>query len=263
MPAKYWLRNRLLAGNLVKDDFFDLGSAGSNSEMISGFPSIQQLKINPIDTKREVIVVNWLSDAPLNDLYSLLLKATSEELPQYSNSKVSFVRSILVNTAAKLVSHHLGGCIERSREEDIQYKIHISELKVSLNSNVIPLGLVRRGTFYHRALLFKALLDKVQSDSDDHKQRASEGQSDRTSEISILSELRNPPSRISLNRGDYGRAWNTVFLKPYEAEVTRVVVDDPLLALGEKEEEYIVDLMYTPGRLIHCKHGEAESYMRI
>ena len=39
--------------------------------------------------------------------------------------------------------------------------LHIAQLKADLKSNVIPIGFVKRGIYYHRALLFKALADRI------------------------------------------------------------------------------------------------------
>jgi len=38
---------------------------------------------------------------------------------------------------------------------NFSWELVISELKLQRQSNVLPLGSVRAGTFYHRALLFK------------------------------------------------------------------------------------------------------------
>ena len=63
----------------------------------------------------------------------------------------------------------------------LSHELHIAQLKADLKSNVIPIGFVKRGIFYHRALLFKTLADRI-----------------------------GVP--CSLVRGDYNRAWNEVTL---------------------------------------------------
>lgn len=54
-----------------------------------------------------------------------------------------------------LVSDRMGSCISRTDLTNFSYELHISELKTQLRSNVIPIGKVRSGIYYHRALLFK------------------------------------------------------------------------------------------------------------
>lgn len=79
------------------------------------------------------------------------------------------------------VSDKMGGPIDRESLSTFSYELPIGQLKVKLNSNVIPIGKIQTGIYYHRALLFKALADRI-----------------------ALS--------CSLVRGDYNRAWNEVML---------------------------------------------------
>ena len=65
---------------------------------------------------------------------------------------------------------------------NLGYELPINELKYEQKSNVIPLGRIRIGTFYHRALLYKVLADRINL-------------------------------KVSLTRGDYNRACNVVALK--------------------------------------------------
>ena len=43
-------------------------------------------------------------------------------------------------------------CLQVSREDMINFpfKLHIAKLKTDLKTNVIPIGLIKQGTFYHR-----------------------------------------------------------------------------------------------------------------
>jgi len=52
----------------------------------------------------------------------------------------------------------MGGNINKSELANFSYELHISELKTELTSNVIPIGRIKHGIYYHRALLFKVLL---------------------------------------------------------------------------------------------------------
>lgn len=83
---------------------------------------------------------------------------------------------------ARFVSDKLGGIMSRDDIANMGYELLINEIKYELKSNIIPIGKIRLGTFYHRALLFKVLADRFFI-------------------------------RATLERGDYNRAWNTVALK--------------------------------------------------
>ncbi|KAK3746557.1 hypothetical protein QZH41_017037, partial [Actinostola sp. cb2023] len=82
---------------------------------------------------------------------------------------------------ARFVSDKMGGPVERDALSSFSYELPISQLKVELESNVIPIGRVQTGLYYHRALLYKALADRI-------------------------------AVGCSLVRGDYNRAWNEVML---------------------------------------------------
>ncbi|XP_063677626.1 armadillo repeat-containing protein 3-like [Bolinopsis microptera] len=77
------------------------------------------------------------------------------------------------------VSNQMGGPVTSIAA--LSYDLHIAQIKADLKTNVIPIGFIKRGIFYHRALLFKVLADRV-----------------------------GVPA--SLVRGEYNRAWNEVTL---------------------------------------------------
>ncbi|KAE8596019.1 hypothetical protein XENTR_v10015941 [Xenopus tropicalis] len=124
---------------------------------------------------------------------------------------------------AKLVARKMGGPIEKERLHDFSWELHISELKFALKSNVIPIGKIKKGTFYHRALLFKVLADRVGISS-------------------------------CLIRGEYGRAWNEVRLTGSLQEITRGL---------PPPKTYVVDLMFEPGRLLVHGSADADNYQHI
>ncbi len=76
----------------------------------------------------------------------------------------------------------MGGPVSRDEANNLGYELLINETKCELKSNIVPIGKIRLGTYYHRALLFKILADKIHL-------------------------------RSSLERGDYNRAWNVITLK--------------------------------------------------
>lgn len=83
---------------------------------------------------------------------------------------------------AKFVSDKMGGPVSPDEVNNLGYELLINETKYDLRSNIVPIGKIRLGTFYHRALLYKVLADKLYL-------------------------------RVTLERGDYNRAWNTIALR--------------------------------------------------
>lgn len=55
----------------------------------------------------------------------------------------------------RLVSEAMGGAVETEKLHEFPWVLHLSELKFQLQSNVVPIGLIRKGIYCHRALLFK------------------------------------------------------------------------------------------------------------
>ncbi|XP_040208444.1 armadillo repeat-containing protein 3 [Rana temporaria] len=123
---------------------------------------------------------------------------------------------------AQFVAEKMGGAIEKDRLHEFSWELHISELKFELKSNVIPIGKIKKGIFYHRALLYKAVADRI-------------------------------GIACTLERGDYGRAWNEV----------KLLSDSLRPGTRAPPESYIVDLMHEPGRLMKNGTVEAESYQQI
>ena len=49
----------------------------------------------------------------------------------------------------------MGGPISKDELANLGYELLINEIKIELKSNIIPIGRIRLGTYYHRALLYK------------------------------------------------------------------------------------------------------------
>nr|XP_015210045.1 PREDICTED: armadillo repeat-containing protein 3 [Lepisosteus oculatus] len=124
---------------------------------------------------------------------------------------------------AKLVADAMGGDVERDKLHEFSWELHLSELKYELKSNIVPIGKIKKGIFYHRALLFKALADRI-------------------------------GINCSLVRGDYNRAWNEVAIVEGSPKVP-----GPRL----QPKTYIVDLIHRPGRLMKNSSPEAIQYQTI
>uniref|UniRef100_A0A3B3UTE8 Armadillo repeat containing 3 n=1 Tax=Poecilia latipinna TaxID=48699 RepID=A0A3B3UTE8_9TELE len=91
-------------------------------------------------------------------------------------------RAIIVfNVPVELVSDAMGGAVPLEKLHELDWVLHQSDLRFQLKSNVIPIGMINKGTYCHRALLFKCLADTIEKS-------------------------------CTLVRGDYNRAWNEVLL---------------------------------------------------
>ncbi|XP_071591156.1 armadillo repeat-containing protein 3 isoform X5 [Heliangelus exortis] len=124
----------------------------------------------------------------------------------------------------RFVADKMGGPIERDKLHDFSWQLHISEIEFELKCNVVPIGKVKKGTFCHRALLFKVIADR----------------------IGIL---------CSLVRGEYNRAWNEVKLVDDSPQGIPQLLLPP--------QEYIVDLMFEPGFLMKQGSVQADQYKQM
>ncbi|XP_049912513.1 armadillo repeat-containing protein 3 isoform X2 [Epinephelus moara] len=121
---------------------------------------------------------------------------------------------------ARLVSDAMGGAVEMEKLHEFPWVLHLSELKFQLQCNVVPIGLISRGFYCHRALLFKCLADCI-------------GMS------------------CTLVRGEYSRAWNELLL--FNGNISRNERSSQPCC-------YIVDLMHLPGSLLKAGTPAAEQY---
>jgi hypothetical protein len=174
LSAKYWLRNYLAAENIIKEGFYDVGFAGVNLESVQPLPPLQTLMDLQIDKRREVILISQETDQRFLRICQAAALNLSNRNPRQQ-----------IRQVAAVVSHAMGGTVDPSRISEFSYKFRITELKLKLGSNVLPIGRIDAGIFYHRALLFKAVCDAVGL------------------------------GPCSLHRGDYNRAWNTINLKKH------------------------------------------------
>lgn len=84
-----------------------------------------------------------------------------------------------VTALARFVADCMGGATDNV--DNVPWELSINTLRQNLQSNIIPIGLIQKGIFPHRALLFKTLADRI-------------------------------GIKTSLHRADYNRVWNEVAL---------------------------------------------------
>ncbi|XP_066534229.1 armadillo repeat-containing protein 3 isoform X2 [Hoplias malabaricus] len=126
------------------------------------------------DKPQQVAAMEKPWTLPFDSAFHDLVTTAKTLLPQNQVAEV-------YNSLAKLVCDAMGGPVDIEKQHDFAWDLHISELKFAMKSNIIPIGKIKKGTYYHRALLYKALADRI-------------GVS------------------CSLVRGEYNRAWNEVLL---------------------------------------------------
>ncbi|KAF4788509.1 hypothetical protein TURU_160592 [Turdus rufiventris] len=61
---------------------------------------------------------------------------------------------------AQFVADKMGGPIEMEELHNFWWELDMSKIEFGLKSNIVPIGKIKRGSFYHRALLFKVLADR-------------------------------------------------------------------------------------------------------
>uniref|UniRef100_A0A8C4RAI5 EDR1/CTR1/ARMC3-like peptidase-like domain-containing protein n=1 Tax=Eptatretus burgeri TaxID=7764 RepID=A0A8C4RAI5_EPTBU len=243
LPAKYSFTGHLSSCDFVLDGFYDVGKLRPDTQL----PSLEELIRMPLNVHRPTLLINA---APCAD--DSLSKSKEEEnvqqwpklgvsqtnsyqwlpptdpiLQGYINETHTMVQPSMsmqeqIVILARFVSNKMGGAVTRLNE--FSWELHCSKLKEELNSNVIPIGKIQKGIYYHRALLFKVLADK----------------------LAICS---------TLVRGSYGRAWNEVLLRQDSTTCCQ--------SLPETSSKFIVDLMYNPGDLLVANGRNSYSYCRF
>ncbi|XP_034303811.2 armadillo repeat-containing protein 3 isoform X4 [Magallana gigas] len=128
-----------------------------------------------------------------------------------------------VKALAQFVADKMGGCIEKGQLPNFSWELPLSQVKFELKSNVVPIGKIKAGIHIHRALLFKALADRI-------------------------------ALPCTLTRGEYNRAWNEVML-PETPEQPGAQKFPPRC--------FIVDLIHQPGRLMRSDSPEAVTYKKL
>uniref|UniRef100_A0A8C2CQN5 Armadillo repeat containing 3 n=1 Tax=Cyprinus carpio TaxID=7962 RepID=A0A8C2CQN5_CYPCA len=197
LSLKYSLTGHLSASNITTDGFYDPGQVQINyciicfeqqkeqqntevcvRELFLLTDSKMKGKGNKEDEKRKdedeykpqpEIVVDEAWSLPYDAAFHNLVKEAVESI------------SPLQDVVKMLVCDAMGGQVEAEKLHDFLWELHISELKFEACSNIVLIGKIKKGTYFHRALLYKVLADRI-------------GLS------------------CSLIRGEYNRAWNEIFI---------------------------------------------------
>ncbi|XP_064362010.1 armadillo repeat-containing protein 3 isoform X4 [Dromaius novaehollandiae] len=245
LSQKYSQMGYLSSSNIITDGFYDCGQVQPGVR----FLSLEELSKQELTDRRALIFVNAkpqnivpvVEEKPQDTSYeqtnlsSSILRRGSrekasltaspvEEKQELSGRRSSLSKGSTREKGSRFVADKMGGPIERDRLHDFSWELHISEIEFELKCNAVPIGKVKKGTFYHRALLFKVIADRI-------------------------------GIGCSLVRGEYNRAWNEVKLVDDSPQGIAGLLLPP--------QEYIVDLMFEPGYLMKQGSAEADRYKFI
>ncbi|XP_034616169.1 armadillo repeat-containing protein 3 isoform X4 [Trachemys scripta elegans] len=201
LSQKYSQMGYLSSSNIITDGFYDYGQVKPGVKLLS----LEELSIQELNDHRAIILVN----AKLPEV-SPSAEDKSQDLYYGRTASSSSIRKSS-KERTRFVADKMGGPIERDKLHEFSWELHISEIEFELKCNVVPIGKIKKGTFYHRALLFKVIADRI-------------------------------GIGCSLVRGEYGRAWNEVKLVDDSPQGITGLLLPP--------QVYIVDLMYQPGCLM-------------
>ncbi|XP_065484148.1 armadillo repeat-containing protein 3 isoform X2 [Caloenas nicobarica] len=215
LSQRYSQRGYLSSSNIITDGFYDCGQIKPGVK----FLSLEELSMQELTDRRAIIFINA---KPREDVLAVEEKAQDSSYEQTLLSPALSRKSSREKT--RFVANKMGGSIERDKLHDFSWELHISEIQFELKCNIVPIGKVKKGTFYHRALLFKVIADRI-------------------------------GIGCSLVRGEYNRAWNEVELVDDSPQ--------GIVGLLLPPQEYIVDLMFEPGFLMKQGSAEADQYKHI
>ncbi|OVA15499.1 Protein kinase domain [Macleaya cordata] len=152
LSRRYWDYNVLDYEDKVVDGFYDIYGLSMDSASQGKMPSLADMQTNLGESGFEVVVVNRAIDPAL------------EELDQVAHCILDCPGTdvgLLVQRLADLVTEHMGGSVRDANIMLARWVERTSELRLSLHTNVLPIGSLNIGLSRHRALLFKVLADNV------------------------------------------------------------------------------------------------------
>uniref|UniRef100_A0A8D0HCN1 Armadillo repeat containing 3 n=1 Tax=Sphenodon punctatus TaxID=8508 RepID=A0A8D0HCN1_SPHPU len=244
LPQKYSQMGYLSCNNIIADGFYDYGQVKPGVKLLS----LEELTAQELDDhlavvlkrkgkkeeekpKEEEVVEPVASKVQMEVIpeKTLWLPPFDPILPEYITEASKAILPLAttkeqVVALAQFVVDKMGGPIERDKLHEFSWELHISEIEFELKCNVVPIGKINKGTFYHRALLFKVIADRI-------------------------------GIGCSLISGEYNRAWNEVKLVDDSPHGIPGLLLPP--------QEYVVDLMYKPGHLMKQRSAEIDHYKRI
>lgn len=137
------------------DGFYDVYGVISNPNSHEKMPSLVDLQAIPVsDTiDYEVVLVNRTVDHALQELERRVASIALE----CKAGECGLISSGLVQKIADLVVDSMGGPVVDALDILRRWTLKSYKLRTSLNTIVLPLGLLEVGLSRHRALLFKVV----------------------------------------------------------------------------------------------------------
>ncbi|GFP99346.1 serine/threonine-protein kinase edr1 [Phtheirospermum japonicum] len=143
----------------VIDGFYDVCGIDSNLVVQTKMPSLKELEAtSPLDDIGcEVVLVNRAVDVELQKLEERVYYMSKEchALDKALNT------SFLVQKIAKLIVDRMGGPVTDVDDMFRRWRARNHELRIYLNTIILPLGSLDIGHSRQRALLFKVLADRI------------------------------------------------------------------------------------------------------
>lgn len=139
----------------IVDGFYDVYGITSNSVSQGKMPLLVDLQAISLSNNLdyEVIVVNRLVDPNLKELEKRAYNVSVE----CCYSDLGPILSGLIQKIADLVVERMGGPVGNAEEIYGRWTLRRTQLRNSLNTNILPLGCLDVGLSRHRALLFKVV----------------------------------------------------------------------------------------------------------
>ncbi|XP_006475934.1 serine/threonine-protein kinase EDR1 isoform X3 [Citrus sinensis] len=159
LSLRYWSYSAVNYDEKIVDGFYDVYGITSNSVSQGKMPLLVDLQAISLSDNLdyEVIVVNRLVDPNLKELEKRAYNVSVE--CRYSD--LGPILSGLIQKIADLVVERMGGPVGNAEEIYGRWTLRRTQLRNSLNTNILPLGCLDVGLSRHRALLFKVLADRI------------------------------------------------------------------------------------------------------
>ena len=165
-------------------------------------------------------------------------------MAQFYTSSIQYITLPLhlPPSPVRYVSDVMGGPV--SNMSVFHYELSLAESQHDLRSNLLPLGLVKKGAYRHRALLFK-----VGEGGGEEGKGLSPAHHTATLLLQVLCD--ELAVGCTLVRGEYNRYWNQVVV---------MAEDSPACPVPRT---YLVDLVHHPGKLLLEGSAEANQYTKL
>ncbi|CAN6539685.1 unnamed protein product [Malus baccata var. baccata] len=159
LSLRYWSQNVVDYNEKVVDGFYDVYGMTTNLLRQGKMPLLVDLKAVSVseNVDYDVILVNRLVDPDLQQLE----KRASAVFLESRISQHGVLLSGLIQKIADIVVDRMGGPVADADEILRRWKVRRYELRSSMKTIILPLGLIDVGLSRHRALLFKVLADKI------------------------------------------------------------------------------------------------------